>query len=124
MIVATEGATQGQEATAEEIIGVLAVAYPNHPWMVKVYDGGFFIRHLDFPAKWGMNFKAKNIYSASQMKKQIILMAGEWLERANLARGMWDETPHGFVDGIPLKDQPPEVKPPVRAVEGEKSESV
>lgn len=106
MILYEEGATQSQRDDAHSILESLTTAYPGHPWAVRVYDGGFFIRHLDFPSNWGMNCKSKNIYSASQMKKEVILMAGEWLERANLKRGRWDDTPIKRVDGVPEKYQP------------------
>jgi len=50
MLVHQEGMTDFQEAEAHKILEALVVAYPNHPWSVRVYDGGFFIRHLDFPS--------------------------------------------------------------------------
>ena len=86
---------------------MLTMAYPGHPWAVRVYDGGFFIRHLGFPKNWGMNAKAKDFaHDAAVLKRQIIFMAGEWLERANLKRGRenGDEIKH--LDGAPESDQP------------------
>ena len=106
MILYSEGATKAQEDEANMILEVLTFAYPNHPWAVRVYDGGFFIRHLDFPSEWGMNCKHKDVYSASNLKRQIIMLAGEWLERANLRRGWGDLTPIERVEGVPEKDQP------------------
>ena len=102
-----EGMNDAQEAEAKAILEVLTFAYPGHPWSVRVYDGGFFIRHLDFPGPWGINHRSRSqTYSASAMKRQIIRMAGEWLERANLKRGRSDDTTATFVEGVPLKDQP------------------
>lgn len=108
MILWKEGATQAQEDEANAILEVLTLAYPGHPWGVRVYEGGFFIRHLDFPTNYGMNCKyKKNGYSASAMKKEIIFMAGEWLERAGLKRGAFVEGDSiKSVDGVPLKFQP------------------
>lgn len=107
MILYSEGATKAQESEAEGIIAVLTAAYPNYPWAVRVYDGGFFIRNLDYPEGWGMNFKYKDVgYSASYMKRQIILMAGEWLERANLIRGYNNEDEIQVIEGLPDKYQP------------------
>lgn len=102
-----EGATKSQEDEAKMILEALDFAYPGHPWGVRVYDGGFFIRHLDFPKNWGMNCKTNKIYSASSLKKQVIMMAGEWLERANVFRGknLHGEV-KGNVEGVPEKDQP------------------
>jgi len=108
MILYTEGATPAQEAEAESILEALTLAYPGHPWAVRVYDGGFFIRHLAFPHNWGMNYRGSaESYSASAMGRQIIMMAGEWLERAGMVRGPYDaDQKAGRVDGVPEKDQP------------------
>jgi hypothetical protein len=112
VIIYSEGGTKLQEDEANSILETISFAYPGHPWGVRVYDGGVFIRHLDFPSNWGMNVKYKTAgYSASAFKRELILMVGEWLERANLKRGRWDETPIARVEGVPEKWQPkPEVK--------------
>jgi hypothetical protein len=108
----TEGMTDAQESEAKSILEVLTFAYSGHPWSVRVYDGGFFIRHLDFPGTWGMNHRSQSqTYSSSAMKRQIIRMAGEWLERADLVRGRSDDTVAKFVEGVPLKDQPGQKMP-------------
>lgn len=108
MILYSEGATKAQEDEANSILEVLTQYYPGHPWAVRVYDGGFFIRHLDFPKNWGMNYKGpESVYSSSAMKRKIIMLAGEWLERANFKRGPnLHEEPLGRVEGVPEKDQP------------------
>jgi hypothetical protein len=107
----SEGATQAQIDLAKGILEALEVAYPAHPWAVRVYGdstgGGFFIRHLDFPSNWGMNCRqGTRQYSASALKKEVILMAGEWLERAGLKRGAWDGESIKRVEGVPEKYQP------------------
>ena len=112
MILYEEGATEAQHAEAHEILNCLTVAYPGHPWAVRVYDGGFFIRHLDFPANWGKNCKHQTrLYSASALSREVIRMAGEWLERAGLRRGRWDGESSKWVEGVPSQYQPPESKP-------------
>ena len=115
MIIYSEGATKSQEDEATAILEALTVAYPGHPWGVPVYDGGFFIRHLDFPSNWGMNAKHKTAaYSASALKRNVIMMAGEWLERANLKRGRnVNEDPIGRLEGVPEQFQPPTAKAPI-----------
>ena len=114
MVVYSEGATQAQEDEANGILHALSVAYPSYPWGVRVYDGGFFIRNLDFPPNYGMNCKYKNFgYSASAMQREIILMAGEWLERANLKRGRNNGDEIERLEGIPEKYQPPKAKPAI-----------
>jgi hypothetical protein len=115
-----EGATQQQEDDAEAILQVLHEAYPGHPWGVRVMDGGFFIQYLlvPFNKPFGMFCKYKSFgYSASQMKREIILKAGEWLERAGLARkGLEDGAEIVSVEGVPLKYQKPQPLPDCLAV--------
>jgi len=55
-----------------------------------------------------MNCKYKDIgYSASAMQREIIMMAGEWLERANLRRGRnINEDEIEYLEGAPEKYQP------------------
>lgn len=113
MILYEEGATQAQKDEAHAILDALTVAYPGHPWAVRVYGdstgGGFFIRHLDFPSNFGMNCKKRTaFFSASALKREVILMAGEWLERANLKRGRWNEDSIKRVEGVPERFQPAE----------------
>jgi hypothetical protein len=129
MILFSEGATQAQEDEAKMIIDVLTFAYPGHPWGVRVYDGGFFIRHLAFPANYGMNCKFRDVcHDAAVLKREVIMMAGEWLERAGLARGRYDsdqEITH--LEGAAPNHQPdrklddvalvmPEIKPDAPAI--------
>ena len=108
MILYSEGATKAQEDEAEQILGALCVAYPGHPWSVRVYEGGFFIRHLEFPSNWGMNCLYKDFaHDAAVLKREVIMKAGEWLERANLKRGRYDaDEPIEHVEGVPDRWQP------------------
>lgn len=123
MMIYSEGGTKAQEAEAESILDVLTTAYPSHPWGVRVYEGGFFIQYLDRPFNkpYGMNCKVKDFgYSASAMKRQIIIMAGEWLERAGLARGRSNGDEIKWVEGVPEKYKPRELDlSQVKFVQGE-----
>jgi hypothetical protein len=109
MILYSEGATKAQEDEANNIIAALDFAYPGHPWAVRVYGdengGGFFIKHLGLPSNWGMNCR-KKFYSASQMKKEVIFMAGEFLERAGMSRSQLPQDPIKHVEGVPDNWQP------------------
>lgn len=108
-----EGETQAQRDDAKAILGALDTAYPGHPWAVRVYTGGFFIYNLDFPYNWGINCKKKHA-SASELKKDVIMNAGEWLERANLRRGMarsGEEIKR--LEGVPERFQPEQRKKPI-----------
>lgn len=108
MILWSEGATKAQEDEADSILGVLTTAYPGHPWGVRVMEGGFFVKHLAFPHGYGMFCRIKDFdHDSAVLKKQIIMMAGEWLERANMMRGRYDaDQPAGRVDGVPERFQP------------------
>lgn len=110
-----EGANQAMEDEAGWILQALDTAYPGYPWAVRVYDGGFFIYNLDFPSNWGMNCNKKTwIFSASELKRRVILMAGEWLERANLRRGAAREGEQiRRLEGIPERFQPIKEEKPI-----------
>ena len=105
-ILYKEGATQAQEDQAHQILEALDLAYPGHPWWVHVYDGGFAIKNMAAEVPFGMRCKG-NHASASEMKRDIILKAGELLERMGFARGRYDiEQEIQRVEGIPEKFQP------------------
>ena len=105
MIVHTEGMTDAQEFEARDIVNILSMAYPGHPWAVRVYDGGLFIKHLAFDGNWGMNLKFNDFsHDAAVLRRDVIRNAGEWLERAGLARGRYDADQEvGKVEGVPEK---------------------
>lgn len=107
MLIGVEGQTEAQALEATKIVFLLWEAYPGHPWHVRVYDGGFFIRHMDFPKNWGMNVKFKSVcHDVAVMKREIIRNAGEWLERAGLPRKRYEEGQETtYVEGVPNKDQ-------------------
>ena len=109
MIIYAEGATDAQAAEAEYILGLISTVYPGHPWGIRVMEGGFFIQYLllPFSKPYGMFCKYSQFgYSASAMKREIIMMAGEWLERSGMARGRHDADQEiEYVDGVPDRHQ-------------------
>lgn len=125
MLIYSEGGTAAQETEAQNILDILTVAYPSHPWGVRVYDGGFFIQYLDRPFNqpYGMNCKYEKFgYSASAMKKAIVMKAGEWLERAGLARGRSNGDEIVWVEGVPEKHRKPLEQQVTVAADGPKLE--
>ncbi len=107
MILYTEGGTKQMQADAESVLMILCTAYPGHPWGVRVDQGVVFIRHLEFPGNWGMCKKfADVIHDAAVFKKEIIMSAGEFLERAGLVRGRANGDEIVQVEGVPEKYQP------------------
>ena len=113
-----KGATQAQYDEAKAILEALDIAYPGHPWSVEISGDGtggrVFIRHLAFEGgNWGMNIRhTKNdnaFYSSSAFKREVIMKAGEWLERAGIARGRYDtDSPMTeSVDGVAKRKELP-----------------
>jgi hypothetical protein len=113
VILFTEGSTDAQASDAEKVMHLLCTAYPGHPWAVRVDKGIIFIRHLQFPGNWGMNLKTKSVeHDAAVLKRKVILLAGEFLERAGLVRGRENGDEIKRVEGVPDKYQPDAQKEP------------
>ena len=113
-----KGATQAQYDEARAILEALDIAYPGHPWSIEISGddtgGRVFIRHLAFDqGQWGMNIrhtkKDNAFYSSSAFKREVIMKAGEWLERAGLRRGAYDaDSPMTqSVEGVAKKKEAP-----------------
>ena len=107
-----KGATDSQFDEAKAILDALDIAYPDHPWSVEISGdetgGRVFIRHLAFQGgNWGMNLKHSRkdttFYSSSAFKREVILKAGEWLERMGIPRSRYEiERPLiTEADGVP-----------------------
>ena len=112
MILHSEGGTKLQQSEADQVLGVLCDVYPGHPWAVRVEHGIVFIRHLELGSNWGMNTHWRDInHDAGVFKREIIMKAGEFLERAGLVRGRANGDEIVRVEGIPEKYQPNNRKP-------------
>lgn len=106
MILYSEGGTKQQQADAHTVLEILCDVYPGHPWATRVDGGIIFIRHLEMPGDWGMNLKVRKLYhDAAVFKKEVIMAAGEFLERAGLVRGRHDGSEIVRVEGIPETEQ-------------------
>jgi hypothetical protein len=113
-VLYTEGSTDAQASDAEKVMHVLCTAYPGHPWAVRVDKGIIFIRHLAMSGKWGMNIKTTSVdHDAAVMQRTVMLLAGEFLERAGLVRGRDDGSEVVHVDGLPERDQPYSSRNPI-----------
>ena len=101
--------TDSMISDSEYILGLLSLVYPGHPWGLRVMEGGFFIQYMSVPFEkpYGMACRYKDFaQSASAMRHTIIMMAGEWLERAGLARKALDPDQEiDYVEGVPDKYQ-------------------
>jgi len=103
--VLVEGKTPLDEQVAGGVMMVLTEAYPGHPWHVDVHDGLLVIKHMKMSRKWGMVRKLPKVgHDAKVLKHEVVMAAGEFLERAGLARGGMGDEPIKVVEGIPKKD--------------------
>ena len=118
MILYEEGKTPAQQDEAHNVLGLLTLAYPDHPWGVRIENGFIYIRYLD--PIWesicrgpvGVVIKAKELYSASQMKKDVLMAGGQLLEMMALKRGYSNGDEPQSIDGVPEKFKKKEVEVP------------
>lgn len=113
MVVYCEGDTEAMEKMAQNIaFNILYPAYPGHPWWVRVGKGFIFIKHMDFPGSWGMMLKTSELdHDAAVLKRKIIMGAGEWLERASLKRGRYEDGQETTtVEGVKRRESTQDVK--------------
>lgn len=107
MILYSEGSTELLQADADYVLQVLCEIYPGHPWATRVDGGIVFIKHLGLGRNWGMVKKFSDLrHDATSFKKEIIMAAGEFLERAHLRRGGSNGDQIEIVEGLPEKYQP------------------
>ena len=107
MLLYSEGGTKLQEADAQIVLEILCEIYPGHPWATRVDGGIVFIKHLGLGSNWGMVRKFNDLkHDATSFKKEIIMAAGEFLERASLRRGRNYGDEIQRVEGLPEKYQP------------------
>ena len=75
---------------AKEMADLLHQHYPGHLWAVSC-DGagsGFAdVRNLSLSGTWGFRVKLRELFSASDFRRRIVMAGGEILERYNLSRG-------------------------------------
>lgn len=94
------------DACAKEAAEVLCTAYPNHSWWVECKGGVLVIKHLEASGARGLIGMLRKMdalsHDAGRRKKEILLAAGELLERAGLARGARTDDP---VTGFELDDK-------------------
>lgn len=103
--VIVEGKTGTDEGIAGQAMQAVMEAYPGHPWHVAVRDGCIILKHMRLSGKWAQIKHTTGIYSASDLKRAMVTLGGEFLERAGMTRGAAKEGEYTRkVDGIPTKD--------------------
>lgn len=104
IVVGIDTEHQSDEGMAEQILADLCQTYPGHAWFVSIKGGILHIKNLDWNEKWGMALHYSQIKADAQdRKRQVIRAAGEFLERANVRRGMKEDTTVKRIDGVPDK---------------------
>lgn len=90
---------------AAEVGRALIEAYPGHPWHVRIAKGVLIIKHMKASAKMGIARRYDRLtWDAKARKREVVMAAGEFLERAGLARGRVVEGDViSKVEGIPDK---------------------
>lgn len=92
------------EPLASQMLHDLCETYPGHAWFVIIKGGVVHIKDMELNDKWGMCLHYSQIKDdAKDRKRQIIMAAGEFLERANLRRGRKTDDVALKVEGIPDK---------------------
>lgn len=78
---------------AKTMADTLHTAYPGHLWAVTCdgKQGMADVRNMALSGNWGFRLKLRDIYSASEFKKDVLRAGGELLERYKLARGRFRE---------------------------------
>ncbi len=104
IIVGIDTEHTADEPMAEQMLADLCVAYPGHAWFVLIKGGVVQIKNMDWNASWGMALHYSQIKGdAAERKRDVIRAAGEFLERANVARARRTEGRVTRVEGIPDK---------------------
>lgn len=104
--IITEADDDRDDSMTKEIAGVLAEAYPGHPWHIRIGQGMLIIKHMKLTSKWGIARRIDRlVWDAANRKREVVMAAGELLERAGLTRGRAKEGEYQRkVDGVPTKD--------------------
>jgi hypothetical protein len=87
--VMTESADEANLPMCKEIAEYLVQAYPGHPWHVRIDGGMLIIKNMKISPIWSMARKFSTIaQDAGIRKREVVMAAGEFLECANLRRGL------------------------------------
>ena len=88
VIVGIDAENEADETMAKGMLADLVHAYPGHAWFVSIKGGIVHVKDLDLNDKWGMCLHYGQIKGdANDRKRDVLRAAGEFLERANVARG-------------------------------------
>lgn len=76
------------DVMAGDVAKALAEAYPGHPWHIRIGGGILMIKHMKLSDKMGIARKYSRLtWDAGRRRREVVMAAGEFLERSGLTRG-------------------------------------
>lgn len=98
----TESKDPSNLTMAKEIAEILTMAYPGHSWHVRIDGGLLIIKNMNISETASMVRKYADIeHDATIRKKAVIMAAGEFLEAANMRRGLYEGGVAKSLEGLP-----------------------
>lgn len=86
--IIVEADDAADDLMAADIGRALCEAYPGHQWHVRIGKGLLIIKHMQLSYKVGIARRYQRMtWDANARKREAIMAAGEYLERAGLTRG-------------------------------------
>lgn len=86
--VIVEADDAADDLMAGDVARALCEAYPGHPWHVRIGKGLLIIKHMKLSYKAGIARRYSRLtWDANARKREVVMAAGEYLERAGLTRG-------------------------------------
>jgi hypothetical protein len=79
-----------EQFMAEMVLRILHEVYPQHPWRVGFAKETVFFKHDACDNRYGFSLGLPGQFSYSDLKRNVAMGAGEFLERAGLPRGTWN----------------------------------
>lgn len=108
MLIGAEGDTPAEEREALTVLEILNGVYSWVPWYVVMRGGMIHIKDLSIKNRgWGMAVKFRNVnHDAAVFRREVIMKAGEWLERCDKLRHRDDHEDIRRIEGLPDAHQP------------------
>ena len=115
-LVQTESRDSSNLPMMREIGEILAQAYPGYSWLVRIDGGLLMISTSDINGHYGRQTALRMVryfsdiaHDAEVRKRQVIMAAGELLERAHLRRGRSREEKPKVFEGGEIADWSPPI---------------
>lgn len=105
LVVGYDTEHERDEGMAQDTLKTLVRHYPGHAWFIVIKGGVMHVKNLHFNDKWGMCLHYSNIKGDTTARtRSVVRAAGEFLERARVARGANTGERVRRLEGVPDKD--------------------